>query len=281
MASVKTYILAPNLQYKPSGPIQICSIIADPLRPTKALSTLPREALPPIETVTEYNHELSGEKGHLMSMGFWAQFLSTVGSDARLERNVNHVQRYDIDELETRYLRDELSDDDADLARRLAEPKVQAAIKAGLFGNQPVYMITGVKIARGLTVRTEQFTQLGGGFGTTVPVTESMSVGGQVKGERRDNEVSAFRAGKEDIVFAYQLHAIRKKGRKKEIKVGVFESEAALLHGEDGLGDLDVQGVSISTVNANDLREVDEDNEVTIETRELIGANGSRYIYLL
>ncbi|ETS74205.1 hypothetical protein PFICI_14071 [Pestalotiopsis fici W106-1] len=280
MAAVRTYILAPNLQFKPSGPIQLCSIIADPFRPTKTLSTLPQEALPPMETIKEYNHELSSEKGHLMSMGFWAQFLSTVGGDASLEHNVNHVQRYDIDELETRYIRDEPSANNVDLVRRLAEPKVQAAIKAGLFGSQPVYMITGIKIARGLTVRLERSTQLGGGFGPTVPVTESVSVGGQVVGEHRNNTTSAFRAGEEDIVFAYQLHAIRRKGRKKETKVDVFESEAALLHGDDGPYDSDVEGASLSMVNADDLFEDDECDELATKSRELAGIDGSLYMYI-
>ncbi|KAM0812421.1 hypothetical protein AB5N19_12411 [Seiridium cardinale] len=281
MAAVKTYILAPNFQYKPSGAIQLGNIIADPLRPAKALSVLPAEKRPPVDSITEYNHELSGEKGRLLSAGVWSQFLQTVGGDIRAERDANTLKKYEMEELETRYLRDEPPDDDPDIALRLSEPKVRATIKAGLFRNQPVYMITGVKIARGLTVRNERSTRVGGGLGSTVPVTESVSVGGELRGERRDAKVSAFKGGKEDIVFAYQLHVIRLKGRKKKVVVGAFESEAALLHGEEVPSDLEVEGTTIGMATADELREIADDENAGIETCEVLDAGGSKCVCIV
>lgn len=273
MASVKTYILAPNFGYKPSGAIQIGNIIADPLRPAKALSALEPDAIPPIEIITETNHELHDEKGRVFSTGFWGQFLSTVGGDVSVERDVKVSKRYEIAELETRYLRDEPCDNDADLTRRLDEPKVRAAIKAGLFGAQPVYLVTGVKIARGLDVRTEHSKKLGGGLGSTVPGMEGRSVGGEIRGERRDNKVSAFTGGSEDIVFAYQLHIIKQKGRRKGTKAGVFESEAALLHGEDDLSnETSPCDITIGVLDADELR---KDDELTIDAHELTDVDGS------
>lgn len=273
MASVKTYILAPNFGYKPSGAIQIGNIIADPLRPGKALSALGPEAMPPIETITETNHELQDEKGRMFKTGFWGQFLSTVGGDASIERDVKVSKRYDIAELETRSLRDEPCDNDPDLARRLDEPKVRAAIKAGLFGTQPVYLVTEVKNARGLSGRTEHSKKLGGGLGTTVPVTEGRSIGGEMRGEWRDTKVSAFTGGREDIVFAYQLHIIKQKGRKKGTKVGVFESEAALLHGEDDPGsETSPSDITVGVLDADELR---KDDGLAIDARELTDVDGS------
>jgi hypothetical protein len=277
MAATRTYILTPNFHYKPSGPIQIGNIIADPFYPAKALSTIPADQPPVIESVIEYNHELSKEKCRSVGVGFWAQFLQSIGANVNMESGRGILQEYSIEELETRYLRDEPLDDDADLLARVAEPKVQAAIKAGLFGRQPVYMITGLKVARGLSVRTELNKKIGGGIGSTVPVAESVSVGGEVAAERREGIASSFTAGEEAVVFAYQLHKIRLHGRKKNATVGVFESEAAFLHDDEEVyGDeKEVMSVGLSTF---DTLVEDEDEDVCIESGELLDDDGSRYV---
>ncbi|KAK6077472.1 hypothetical protein SCUP515_05000 [Seiridium cupressi] len=183
--------------------------------------------------------------------------------------------------LETRYLNDEPPDDDPNIALRLSEPKVRATIQTELFGNQPVYMITGIKIARGLAERNERSTRVGGRPGSTLPVMESVSVGGELREERRDVKASAFKGGKEDIVFAYQLHVIRLKGRKKNMVVGVFESEAALLHGEEVPSDLDVEGATIGRTTADELREIADDKDAGIETSEVLDADGSKCVCII
>ncbi|KAK9422907.1 hypothetical protein SUNI508_04574 [Seiridium unicorne] len=193
-----------------------------------------------------------------------------VGGDIRAEHD-----------LETRYLNDEPPDDDPNIAIRLSEPKVRATIQAGLFGKQPVYMITGVKIARGLAVRNERSTRVGGGPGSTLPVMESVSVGGELRGERRDAKANAFKGGKEDIVFAYQLHVIRLKGRKKNMVVGVFESEAALLHGEEVPSGLDVEGATIGMATAEEIREISDDEDTGIETCEVLDADGLKCVCIV
>ncbi|KAK1761839.1 hypothetical protein QBC33DRAFT_462612 [Phialemonium atrogriseum] len=277
MATVRTYILAPNFQYKPSGPIQIGNIIADPFRPTKPLSTLPADGpRPPTSTITERDHELSRSKGHAFSAGIWAHFLSSVGGGVSADHGRDSVREFSIDELVTRYLRDEPADDDAELMRRLAEPRVRAAVKAGLFGRQPVYLISGVKIARGLSVRSELRRTVGGGVGVTVPVTAGVSVGGEVKGERRDGIASSFRAV-EDVVFAYQVHVVRVKGRRMDAAVvDVFESDAAFLHGEEEGGEgHEGVAVSVGLAGVEDLREgEDEDSNVVIDSCEFVDADG-------
>ncbi|KFG78254.1 hypothetical protein MANI_020363 [Metarhizium anisopliae] len=270
MASVRTYILAPNLQYRPSGPIQIGNIIADPFQPTRALSSVPVDKHTDIETVTEHHHELLREKGQSLDARIWVHFLQSIGTESNAERGAERTRAYSIDELETRYLHSEPADDDPELMRRLAEPRVQAAINAGLFGRQPVYLISGVKIAKGLSARSELRREAGGGAGTTVPVAESVSLGAEVGGKKYDNISSSYRT-EESVVFAYQLHVLRLKGRKKRLTVGVFESEVAFLHEDD---DEQINGVSIKLASTEDLERF-EDQHIHVANHELVDAEGT------
>ncbi|POR33999.1 Uncharacterized protein TPAR_05801 [Tolypocladium paradoxum] len=113
-------ILAPNFQYKPSDPIQTGNIIPDP---------------PAVESTAEHGHELSRQQKRAASAGTWVTFLQYVGASAKLEGGEDALRECAMDRLETRYLRDEPLGDDA-----------------GLFGRRPVYMVMGVKMARGLRV---------------------------------------------------------------------------------------------------------------------------------
>lgn len=274
---MKTYILAPNFQYKPSGPIQLGNIIADPFRPTKPLSTLPEDETdnkPAIESVLEYDHEIAREEGRAVGISFWTHFLAHIGADVDLTRGRDTLQQYSIAQLETRYLRDEPLDDDADLARRLREPRVQAAVNAGLFGRRPVYLVTGLKIARGFSLHTQLRRSVGSGIGAEAPVVSLVSTGVRVGSERRDGFTNSFTAGDEAIVFAYQLHKIRPPGRKQGAVVDVFRSEAAFLHddddddGEQHAG-MAHEGISIAVATADALID-DEIEAVSLERTELI-----------
>lgn len=220
------------------------------------LSTLPSEALPDIETVTEREHELIRETGRTVRAGVWATFLQSIGVSVGGDHDRRHIQTYTVDELETRYLRAEPSA--AEVARRMAEPAVQAAVHSGLFGRSPVYMVTGCKIARGFSVRSEASLKRGVEVKTTVPVVESVSVGAELRGEKRNTVGSSFRGAEEDIVFAYQLHIIKEKGRKDErtVEVDTFLYKEALLHEGDGAAD--ISDISFCPAIQEDLQDAVE-----------------------
>ncbi|KAF5662960.1 hypothetical protein FHETE_7705 [Fusarium heterosporum] len=272
MSSVKTYILAPNFQYKLSGPIQIGNIIANPFQPARYLSSLSEEKSPEVESITEYDHEIVREEGRSIGVGFWAQFLQSINANVDINRRKDLLREYNVAELETRYMRSEPMDDDIELSQRLAEPRVQSAIHAGRFGRQPVYMITGLKIARGLSVRTASDKAIGGGVGATVPVTESISIGGAITNERRSGISDAFTGGEEAIIFAYQLHKITYRVRKQNFSTGIFESEAAFLHDGDEPSD-DSEGFGVGMATTMGL----ETDGITLETHEMVDAERVRY----
>lgn len=267
---MKTYILAPNFQYKPSGPIQIGNIIADPFRPSKPLSTPAEADKPVIESVLEYSHEITKEEGRSVGVSFWTNFLTHIGTGVDVTRGSDSLQQYSISELETQYLRDEPLDDDADISRRLKEPRVQSAINAGLFGKRPVYMVTGLKIARGFSLRTKLSKIIGGGIEAEAPIVTFVSTGVRVTNERRDGIANSFTASSEAIVFAYQLHKIQPRSRKQTTVVDIFQSESAFLHDDDEEG-TDAESEEISIEMATDATLIDDEDEaVLIKKTELV-----------
>lgn len=240
MAQIKTYLLAPNFTYKPSGPIQLGSIIADPLRPTKTLSSkLADSTAPAVETVIEYDHVLSQGRERSVRTGLWAHFLqSVVGGGVNASRDAEASTTYQIDRLETKYLRDLPSE--TELRTRLDEPRVRAVISASrVFGRHaPVYMVSGLKIARGLRVADVKKRTIGGGLSADVPVLPDgvlASVGGELGAERRDERTRSFRGGEEDVIFAYELNVIRLRGRKEKetVEVDTFRHAASFLSEEE------------------------------------------------
>ncbi|KAL7789838.1 hypothetical protein V8C37DRAFT_385883 [Trichoderma ceciliae] len=144
-------------------------------------------------------------------------------------------------------------------------------------------MITGIKIARGLIVRTEVGKARGFGTGFTVPVNESMAARAGVSFERRHDFSSSFKSGSEDVVFAYQLHKIRQKGKNDKAKatIGVFESKAAFLHGEEGEEPyIGAEAADIDLATVGDLVE-GEDEDVDVETFEVMDDDGSKFVIVV
>ncbi|EQB47943.1 hypothetical protein CGLO_12882 [Colletotrichum gloeosporioides Cg-14] len=271
--ATKTYILAPNFTYKPGGPIQLGSIIADPFRPAKALS---KPTTPPAyETVFHHNLEASCETGRSVKLSLWASIFDTAGARISASRARNAVNSLSVDRLETRYLTQELADDDPDLVRRLKEPRVQAAIKSGLFGRAPVYLISGIKIARGLTVRTERGRGVGGSLTGTAPTAQAIGIdlGASIEGEEARSISSSFEAGDEDIIIAYQLHIIKARGKSTGlVTADVFQSDATFLH--DDASDEMEDDIEISTGGVEELAEAAREMEIELETERIFGLDG-------
>lgn len=285
MASVRTYILTPNFDHDPSSsPIQIGNLIADPLKPTKYLSLPPSP--PPTKTTSQTSLSLSRSWGSSMNAGVWTNFLSFAETSVKGSNGVELTQSFDIDALETRQLRDEPQDDDPALLTRLQEPKVQAAIRSGLYGARPVYLISGLKIARGLTVQREEKRTRGAAVGGGVPIIKGISAGADIGREKTTGASSSFKAAGEEgeVIFAYQVHVIKPKGKKaSKLTANVLETDAAFLHGEDeGSGDI-VGGLQVTPLDLESLQNEDDDydsaeEEEMIRSMEVTGADNEKCI---
>ncbi|KAK7947104.1 uncharacterized protein PG986_011425 [Apiospora aurea] len=206
MAQIKTYLLAPNFTYKPSGPIQLGSIITNPLRPAKVLSTLDHaSAEPAAETVIEHDHELSQGRGRSVRAGLWAQFLQTVSAE------------YQIDRLGTRYLR----------VRR----EKRRAVGGGVSADVPVVpdgVLAGVGGEFGAERRDEQTSSFRGGGEDVIFVYELSVV--QLRG-RKDRETVEVDILEHAAAFLHEEDTPKGKEEDTEITVGEADVECIMESG--------------------------------------------------
>ena len=283
MALRRTYFLAPDFEQKPSSSsIQLGVLLSDPLKPNKPLSI---PSFPPASTTTVHTaYTLSRTSGKSANAGVWANFLSIAETNVGTDNSSDVTQSFEIDSLETIRLQQEPQDDDPDLLARLQEQKVQAAIRSGLFGARSVYMITGLKIARGLSVQREESKSNGGTVGGSVPIVEGISAGAEIGGEKRFGTSSGFKmAPEEDIIFAYQVYKVKPKGKKASgAAVDIYQSDAAFLHGDDGEnGEVTTNGAEVAQVSKDNLDSADESDSEEEDERQMLeieGDDGELYI---
>jgi hypothetical protein len=229
MAAIPTYVLSPNFTYHPNTSICMGDIVLDPIDPTKPLSSATN--LPPIESHIDYDIQLNKQTSRSFEGTIWAKFLQVA--DAKLSGGLssNILAKYTIDRLETVYFRKQPTDEE--VAERASEPRVRAAMDSGIFGRRPVYMISGLKIARGFRLNSfdGQLAHAEIKGGGQVSADASIGGGGGYTGS--DDVQQSYRTGS-DIVFAYQLHIIGYKGwRHKTVDVSIYKPKAAFLNEED------------------------------------------------
>lgn len=269
-----TYLLAPNFTFKPSGPIRLGNIIADPLRPHRILTSVDGEALddphryPHVERVTEFSRMVARGKGSDVSMAVWARFLQVAGGGMSGERATRVSAEYTMESLVTEYFVQD--PEPVEIAARVAQPRVRDIMSGTRFSRaQPVYMINGVKIAKGLAARREVAQRVSvsvDGEATLTPAGEAslgVRAGGGVDADERDE----WTAG-EDIVFAYQLLKIAFKGwgAKKRLDVDEFVPKSAILGQDDDDSDVDhdeqygykdaeilTSAAAVADIDANDI----------------------------
>lgn len=273
MALVKTYLLAPNFTFKPGGPIALGNILANPLRPHRVLSALDPNASfkPEVEIVLDYDYKTTRGKGHGAKLSLWAQFLQTVSAKISAEKDVDALSKYTIDCLETRYFKVGPSVDE--VAARLNVPRVQAALRSSIFNllgtSRPLYIITGLKIAKGFSMSIERRMRHADSMEAAMPITENISVGGNVEVQSRSTEGVEFRSGG-DIVFAYEVMKITVKGKGEGMSAEItdYYPKAAFLGREkdDEEESIEEQFVieGLSAVTAADFAEIDKDVPLNI-----------------
>lgn len=270
MASKKTYLLAPNFTFQPDGPLRLGSVIADPFRPTKPLSTIP--ALPDTITHTELERTISRGNSRSLHSSIWAQFLQTASANIGVGVSKDVLTQYTMDSLETVYFQSDPTD--AEAMEYARDGKVRAAMKAGIFGTQPVYMVTGLKIAKGFRLVSEIASTREGNVGASAPVVDQVSLGAKVGFSKGKTVEESLVAGS-DIVFAYQLHVIAEKGwRHKRVEADLYEPKSAFLgHEEESVEEKPVEAGTATAADLLDFAEENEDDTVKlVEARDGDGA---------
>ncbi|EOD53119.1 hypothetical protein UCRNP2_90 [Neofusicoccum parvum UCRNP2] len=130
MALVKTYLLAPTFAFRPTGPIALGTIIADPFAPHRALTTAdPGAPSPPIDTVVELDRTIHRSTSRAARLGLWAQFLASVGGGGGAERGCDASAESAMAALRTVCYREEPGEEE--IRARVAAPRL---LEIGLKG---------------------------------------------------------------------------------------------------------------------------------------------------
>jgi len=273
MSRQPTYILSPNFHFKPgTGPIGLGNIISHPLRPHRALTTVDTETLdriyPRVEKFTSYERSIT-KGGHSdVSISLWAEFIQTVSGKVSAGHESDVQSNYKMDSLETSYFVNDPPLEE--IQARLNAPRVQAVTKSSRVPGfrTPVYMVTGLMVAKGFNVDMSNTKHRNGelGIGGNVP-SPAGQVGAGVNMAKSTSaeEADQWRAG-EDVVFAYQLLKIEVKGWKGDkIKYDELRHKAAYLSRDDE-DETDeendgMEEVLISPADADTLHSKDESLE--------------------
>jgi len=208
MAAIKpTYIPAPNWDILPdTGFIELGSIIKEPRNPLRSFN-LPHTI--PIESdkiITSVKRDWNLSRSQLLSgrIGLFSSFLAPllgVGIDLAVHRSRDDSEMYKCQKLETKYFRP----DAKYLAQSLKHDVVDAYVKR--YPRRNLYMITGIKIARGASVQTTDTRGFGGEVKVNIDgtlVAAPVSGGPEVSLDK-DKKVTVKFGASDDFILAYQV----------------------------------------------------------------------------
>jgi hypothetical protein len=233
---VKTYFLAPNFDIAPppTGPLFLGSIVTDPRNPSRSL-TKENDTTPKTTSIyTSYKEGYSVKRSQMREgkVGIWASFLATIlgiGANAEASRNHETDEVYNCDRLETEYFQP----DDAYIFQALQVLRVKSYIEKSWF-EKPVYMITGLKIARGAIAESGEGKALGWTAKASVDGTSlgiPVSGGPKLEGKIENKEQISWK-GSSDFVFAYQVIKIKSKRKDLTFKEEAY-NKGALYNDDD------------------------------------------------
>jgi hypothetical protein len=206
MKAKKTYFLVPPGSSPAVGSIVLGNVISDPALPTDAVNQRPLAF--PLSIPISYSIPLKNWKwikapAAKASGGIFAQFVGVVDFEISAHKDKETKREYFCKELETQSF--QVSDEYIGLIKAL--PEVQAKI----LRRESLYVITGIKIAKGATVNEEAFKALGVRLATTVDLTAlggaPIKVGPQAEFDRSVPDRLEYNI-EEDFVFAYRLEEI-------------------------------------------------------------------------
>jgi len=250
-----TYFLAPNWSFRPGGKIAIGNIIKNPLKPHMVL-TRPESTKPPIatDTITERNWRLSVETATSLSLNLWGTFLQIfrLGLSTNHERTKN--SNFTMTSLDTITMSEDLPIDE--LKARCNDQPVKKYMRLDSVYCNPVYMITGIKVAKDFKLEGEKSStnaiegEAGG------QVSPDVSLGGGAGISKTTRVMDGFEA-EGDVIFAYQLIKIKPKGwsKDKDFQTSEYEHRQAFLEGGKSNADQvadEVEG-EIEAVERNDF----------------------------
>lgn len=233
--------------------------IVDPLKPHIALTKADPTKQSPMEVSVHRDWHIGLQTALNLSLGIWGVFIEALRLSLTLGRQRSSNRVYSTSSLHTVTYAEDPSDDE--ITARCNDPKVKEFMRPGSVLCKPIYMITGLKIAKDFKIESDNsvtHSVAGEAGGEVAP--GAASVGANMAAERTERWEAGFNAD-HDIIFAYQLLKIKPKGWSKDKKLVPTE-----FHHRKAFLD-DDQGVAISEEKVDGEKEV-----VTYQDLEDLGS---------
>jgi hypothetical protein len=262
----KTYILLPNMTTPPppQGPLHLGHIVRNPSDPEviplnrKDRIAIPEAEIPP----PDIKDGFTSTRGQLRSgsVGVWAQLLGTIGLDA--SAGVEHTN----DEvIHVSWLETVVFDPDIEYVRQAVNStSVKAFLEASKFA-LPVFIVTGLKIARGASTGSTAIRASCAKLGLSAPVPGSgVSIGAAIDATKQRYEGTSFE-GSTDFILAFRVRRVRCK--KGQLEQKIYTKGASMMDGDDdgSKGNVEILGLDEET----DLSEIDPYSQLnTVEDGE-------------
>ncbi|RAL09605.1 uncharacterized protein BO97DRAFT_161190 [Aspergillus homomorphus CBS 101889] len=225
--NTNSYFLLGNPYYPPDEAICLGQIVTDLRAPFRPLAR-PRLPLPPIHSLVQTDYTCSQSSLNSHSGGLTAAFLAQLGSplsaDASLQSSRSETQEWHVDRLETysiepdeSYVRESVFGGGAGAGVGPVGPDsqskspVQDYLMRGRLLGKAVYMITGVKVGKGLKFQRVSGSDFSADASVKLDATALAGVpvqAGPKTGLKNQKEVHESFEVSAAFVFAYRVRKI-------------------------------------------------------------------------
>ncbi|QPC79153.1 hypothetical protein HYE68_009905 [Fusarium pseudograminearum] len=227
---VKEYFLAPNYTTAAEGPIKLGSILRnitefEPLN--QAVETIPAMQLYPIDVKEQF--EISLHELHSVNLNLKARALGLLGlgTGSSIERIRGSDDVISCHRLETL----SFNPTDSYIEASMEDSNVKRFMRSSWF-DAPVYMVTGLKIARGASRTSSTSSLLAVEHDTSLlPPGAPVAVGGMARcsisddqGERWDRSTDFILAFKVKKIWLDRKNEFKHKGHRK---MAIMQSETS------------------------------------------------------
>jgi hypothetical protein len=197
----------------------------------------------------------------------WVKFCDQFNVKAAIGVSHEDAAAFKTKQLDTkRYLRYPNAND---VTVRAQEPSVKARMDSwSMHGSHPVFIITGLKIARGfrhVNLKVDKRHIEAGGSATLAGQVTAGAQAGASSGTTSYQNVKSRPGPENDIVYAYELATIAKKAWfSKQVEVTLREPRGGF-SSADAEGADDNEVVSVAPTLFDDLNRVAEENRKDVQ----------------
>lgn len=249
-SNTPTYFPSPNWDIPADSKLVVLGrIIEDPKDPESQVPESGVLPIPPsaVQDGEKIDWETNLAKVRAGTIGLWAKCMQFISGGMSYSQLKSSLETHKFSELETSYFRP-----DERLLAQAAEDRGAQAYFRVHYWRKPVYLITGIKVARGASVSTEN--QVSRSMQAELKA-DTTSAGLNVEAGPEASLVNGKNTGisyggSTDYIFAYQLTRIMPKNKGKGYKNEKFVKGA--LYGKEEGGD--TAGLKI-----NDIFDIEEE----------------------